>query len=68
MLKAKELNDKSIQELEAQLQDLSKELFQLVNEYQVNKKLDRPHRLKTMRRDKARLLTIINEKRYQNNG
>ena len=65
MLKAKDLKDKSIEELEASLQDLSRELYQLVNEYQVNKKLDKPHRLITMRRDKARLLTVINEKRKE---
>jgi ribosomal protein L29 len=68
MLKAKDLRDKSIEELEAAHEELSHELFQLVNEYQVSKKLDQPHRLITMRRDKARILTVINEKRQKNNA
>lgn len=65
MVKASELKDKSIEELEASLQDLSMELFHIVNEFNVNKKLDQPHRLKSLRRDKARFLTVIKQKQRE---
>lgn len=65
MLKAKELKDQTVDELEVTFQDLCKEHFHLVNEFQVNKKLDKPHRLREVRRDKARLLTVLNEKKRQ---
>lgn len=63
MKKAKDLRDQSIEELEAHLLDLDKERFHLVNEYQLNKKVEQPHRLRAQRRDKARVLTVLNEKR-----
>ncbi|MDP1835451.1 MAG: 50S ribosomal protein L29 [Chlamydiales bacterium] len=65
MLKSKELQNQTVDELEATFQDLRKEHFHLINEFQVNKKLDKPHRLREVRRDKARLLTVLNEKKSQ---
>lgn len=62
MLKAKELRDQSAQELEANLVDLSKELFQLRNQFKLEKKLEKPHRLRELRRDRARTLTVLAEK------
>ncbi len=66
MLKSKELRDKSIDELESTYRDLCQELFQITNEHRMSKKLDKPHRLKEKRRDKARLLTVLQQKRQQN--
>ncbi len=68
MLKAKDLIDKSIDELEATYQDLRHELFKLVNEYKTSKKLDQPHRLREKRREKARILTVLQQKRQQQNA
>ncbi len=65
MLKAKDLRDQTLEELEANLQDLQRELYELVNEYKTNKKLDKPHLLPEKRRDRARLLTVIKEKQQQ---
>jgi len=62
---AQELRDQSVEELEANLLDLDKERFELINEYQLNKKVDHPHRLRQQRRDRARILTVLNEKRRQ---
>lgn len=62
MLKASNLRDMPIEELEAVLSDLSKELYHLVNEMKRSKKLEKPHLLRQKRKDKARLLTIIHEK------
>lgn len=68
MLKAKELIDKSIDELESTYQDVSQELFQLLNEHKMSKKLEKPHRLREKRRDKARILTVLQQKRQQTEG
>ncbi len=62
MTKAKEYRDQSLEELEALLLDLRKELFSLRNELRVNKKLDHPHKLAEGRKDIARILTIISDK------
>ena len=68
MLKAKDLIDKSIDELEATFQDLRHELFQLVNEFKSSKKLEKPHLLREKRREKARILTVLQQKRQQQNA
>ncbi len=62
MAKASELRDQSVEELEAAYLELSKELFELRNERQLSRKVERPHLLRERRRDAARLLTILNEK------
>lgn len=62
MLKAKELVDKSIEELQAMFNETCQELFELINAYKLTKKHDQPHLLKEKRKDKARLLTIIKQK------
>jgi large subunit ribosomal protein L29 len=62
MTKAKDLRDNSIEELEASYSDIRKELFDLKNSRERDKKLEKPHLLRAKRREIARLLTIINEK------
>jgi|EndMetStandDraft_7_1072992.scaffolds.fasta_scaffold730385_2 large subunit ribosomal protein L29 len=61
-MKAKEMRDKTLDELEATYSDTRKELFQLVNEMQRSKKIDKPHLLRQKRKNIARLLTVITEK------
>lgn len=63
MLKAKELRDQSIEELEAELSENKKVLFELRNELRRSKKLEKPHKIKEAKRDIARLHTVINQKR-----
>lgn len=63
MLKVKELQDQSEQELTALSSDLEKEVFQLRNELNVSRKLEKPHLLKAKRRDRARVLTILSQKK-----
>jgi large subunit ribosomal protein L29 len=62
MAKASDLRDMTVNELEVALNDLSKELFEMVNEFKRAKKLEKPHLLKQKRKEKARLLTILHEK------
>lgn len=63
MLKAKQLRDQSIEELEATLSDTKKNLYALRNQLKQTKKLDRPHQLNEMKKDAAKILTVLGEKR-----
>lgn len=62
MRKAADFRDMAIEELEMIFKELSKELYELVNERKRAKKLEKPHLLREKRREKARLLTIMHEK------
>ncbi len=63
MLKASNLRDMPVEELEAMVIAVSKELYELVNELNRTKKLVKVHLLRQKRKEKARLLTILHEKR-----
>lgn len=62
-MKAQELRDLSIDELMAKQVEVKVELFELVNELKVSKKLEKPHLVPQLRRDIARIKTIINQKK-----
>lgn len=66
MYKAKELRDQSIEELDAIYEDTCKKLFELNNQFRSQKKREKPHEIKHARKDIARLLTVLSEKRRQN--
>ena len=64
VMKANELRDKSVEELQAQLRDLYKDQFN--NRMQsATGQLGQVHLLKAVRRDIARVKTIIAEKQKQ---
>ena len=60
MMKAKELRDKTTAELEAQLTSLKKDLFFLRMQHATNQ-LDNPLRIADVKKDIARIKTIIRE-------
>lgn len=60
-MKALEIRDMTVQELENKLVDLKKELFALRFQHAVNQ-LDNPARLKAVKKDIARVKTILTEK------
>lgn len=62
MDKAIKLRDQSKEELEANLQELRKEIFTMRNEKKVSKKNEKPHMIRAMRKQIARVLTVLNEK------
>ena len=63
-MKANELRDKSVEELQAQLRDLYKDQFN--NRMQsATGQIGQVHLLKAVRRDIARVKTIIAEKQKQ---
>ena len=65
MLKAKELQEHSSEDLQAQYEELSKEIFQLMNELKTSRKLDHPDQLKKKKKDRARILTVLRQKQSQ---
>jgi len=62
MTKASEFRDQSVDELKALLNDKRKEKFQALNMRQKEKKMDKPHVLKGLRKDVARILTVLSQK------
>ena len=63
MLKAKDLGNQTVEELKAQHEDLCREIFELANELKLARKLEKPHLLSEKRRDRARVLTILRQKK-----
>ena len=60
-MKATELRTKSCEELEAMLKDLKSELFTLRFQHAINQ-LENPHKIADVKRDIARVMTILQEK------
>ena len=60
-MKANELRDKSTEELQAQLTSLKKDLFFLRMQHATNQ-LDNPLKIQTVKKDIARVKTIIRER------
>lgn len=67
MKEAKDLRNHSLQELEGLYEDSCRLLFDLRNKFKVKKEQDRPHEVRHARKDIARILTIMTEKRHQAN-
>ena len=60
-MKASELRTKTSEELESMLKDLKTELFTLRFQHAVNQ-LENPHKITEVKRDIARVMTVLNEK------
>lgn len=61
MMKAKEIRELSIDELNAKLIDLKKDLFNLRLQHAINQ-LDNPIKIAEVKRDIAKIKTIIRER------
>ena len=59
-MKASEMKTMSTEELEKKLTELKDELFHLRFQLAINQ-LDNPHKITEVKRDIARVLTVINE-------
>ena len=62
MSAAKKWRDLSAEELKETYQNLSKDLFRMKNEVALTRKLEHPHKMKLIKRDRARVLTVLREK------
>ena len=61
-MKATELRTKSSEELEKMLKDLKSELFTLRFQHAINQ-LDNPHKITETKKEIARVMTVIAEKK-----
>ena len=64
-MKANELRDMTAVELEKKLKDLKAELFNLRFQHAINQ-LENPLRIETVKKDIARVMTIMAEKNAKN--
>ena len=64
MIKASKLREQSDEELERQLQDLEEQLFKLRFQKSTGQ-IENPVKIREVRRDKARVLTVLNERRLK---
>ena len=60
-MKATELKEMTSEQLETKLADLKRELFNLRFQHAVNQ-LENPHKMTEVKRDIARVMTVLNEK------
>ena len=60
-MKATELREMSVEQLNAKLAELKEELFNLRFQLEV-KQLDTPHKIKDVKHDIARVMTVLREK------
>ncbi len=63
-MKANEIKDMKLEELQAKLTELKQELFNLRFQHAVNQ-LDNPKRLNAVKKDIARVKTFINQRNAQ---
>ncbi len=64
MMKANEIRNLSVEELDKKLADLKKDLFMLRMQHATNH-LDNPIKISNVRRDIARVKTVLHEKQLK---
>ena len=62
MAKAKDLREKTHEELNVLLDECQRDLFHLRNKRMEEKKLEKPHQIYVKRKEIARILTVQKEK------
>ena len=63
MSNIKELRELPIDQLEVIIEDLNKDIFELRNQLAMMRKVEKPHLLRDKKRDKARTLMVLSEKK-----
>jgi large subunit ribosomal protein L29 len=63
MAKTSELRSQSNEELAALIAELDEKIFKLRNEFRTTRKLEKPHILSLLKRERAQVLTILTEKK-----
>lgn len=57
-----EFKDQSVEELKALRHEISKDIFAMKNEISTTRKIDKPHLIRLKKRNRARVLTLLNQK------
>ncbi len=63
MSKASTYRDQSIDELEAKADEIRRELYELKCQLSLEKKIDKPHMIREHKNNRARILTVLREKK-----
>jgi ribosomal protein L29 len=63
MVKKNEIIDQTNEHLEYRISEINRELFDLTNELKIAHKLEKPHLLKTLKKEKARILTVLTQRK-----
>lgn len=63
MRKAKDFRGQTSEELATELTDLRRNYFTMVNKNKFQSKLEKPHMLRHTKKEIARLMTVLNEKK-----
>ena len=62
MVKAKELLDKSVEDLNFMYEDVCKEIYKIIDDVKANKKIESLSQLRMKKKDRARILTMLRQK------
>jgi len=62
MIKIEEIRDQSTEQLEFRLLEIDREFYDLTNELKTAHKLEKPHLLRDLKKEKARILTVLTER------
>ncbi|NBO23675.1 MAG: 50S ribosomal protein L29 [Chlamydiae bacterium] len=68
MLDLKEIRSQASEAIQAQIKEMAKEIYNLENELRLNRKLDKPHLLRSKKKDRARLMLVLHEKKLEAQG
>lgn len=60
--KEKEFVNQSVEELKTTYNELSKKMFEMKNEISTTHKIEKAHLLRKAKRDRARVMTLLNKK------
>jgi len=63
MMKITEIREQADDQLDYRISEIDRELFNLINELKTAHKLEKPHLIKDLKKEKARILTVLNERK-----
>jgi len=66
MVKISEIRDQAEDQLEYRLTEIDGAIFNLENELKISHKLEKPHFLKSLKKEKAQILTVLTERKREN--
>ena len=63
MMKITEIREQADDQLNYRISEIDREVFNLINELKTAHKLEKPHLIKDLKKEKARILTVLNERK-----
>jgi len=67
-MQAKDLINQSEKELQELYEGICSDIFRLGNKLRMSRKLEKPHELREKKKDRARILTVLRQKKMNNLG